>query len=282
MSAQSQTLKGPTRLVAGYYGLFGIALFLALLVPVAAQAETAISRGYSTESKLPLGSIVSLKAGSTDEVIASTGNSVDGMLGVTITEDSSLLSVTSAQKNQVQVATSGTAQVLVSDINGKVARGDHITASPISGVGMKATGNVRIIGVSQGDIAGTSKQKYKDKDGKEHEVTLGQVPVLINVAYYFKEPDKTLIPQTLQNLANALAGKVVSPLPIVISAGIFVIMVIIVASIIYSMIKSSIISVGRNPMSQAAVYRGVIQLSALVIVILGVGLATMYLVLTRL
>lgn len=282
MSALSHTVKGPTRLIARYYSVFGVAALLCMLLPLAASAETAISRGFTTEGKLPLGSVVSLKPNSTDEVVAASANNVDGLLGVTITEDSSLLSVTSSQKNQVQVATSGTAQVLVSDINGAVARGDHITASPISGVGMKATGNVRIVGVAQGDVGGTSKQKYKDKDGKEHEVTLGQVPLLINVAYYFKEPDKTLIPQAIQNLANALAGKVVSPLPIVICAGIFLIMIIIVASIIYSMIKSSIISVGRNPMSQAAVYRGVIQLSALVIVILGVGLSAMYLVLTRL
>ncbi|HSE60866.1 MAG TPA: hypothetical protein VLA88_01070 [Candidatus Saccharimonadales bacterium] len=281
MSAQSQTLGGPTRLIARY-SLFGVAVFLCLILPLAAYAETAISRSYATDGKLPLGTVVSLKANSTDEVVAASANNVDGLLGVTITEDSSLLSVTNGQKNQVQVATSGTAQVIVSDINGKVARGDHITASPIAGVGMKATGNVRIVGVAQGDVGGSSKQKYKDKDGKEHEVTLGQVPILINVAYYFKEPDKTLIPQAVQNLANALAGKVVSPVPILISAGIFVIMVIVVASIIYSMIKSSIISVGRNPMSQAAVYRGVVQLSALVIVILGVGLSAMYLVLTRL
>jgi hypothetical protein len=59
-------------------------------------------------------------------------------------------------------------------------------------------------------------------------------------------------------------------------------MLIVVSSIIYSMIRSSIISVGRNPMSQSAIYRDLIQLSALVIGILAVGLISVYLVLTRL
>jgi MFS-type transporter involved in bile tolerance (Atg22 family) len=56
---------------------------------------------------------------------------------------------------------------------------------------------------------------------------------------------------------------------------------IVVMSIIYSMIHSSIISVGRNPMSQAAVYRNVIQLSTLVIIILAVAVGVIYMVLTK-
>jgi hypothetical protein len=52
-------------------------------------------------------------------------------------------------------------------------------------------------------------------------------------------------------------------------------------SIIYAMIHSSIISVGRNPMSQAAVYRNVLQLSVLVVVILMVAVASIYMVLRK-
>jgi hypothetical protein len=56
---------------------------------------------------------------------------------------------------------------------------------------------------------------------------------------------------------------------------------VVVVSIIYAMIRSSIISVGRNPMSQAAVYRDVLQMSALVVGIIGVATVSIYLVLTR-
>lgn len=147
---------------------------------------------------------------------------------------------------------------------------------------MKATANVRIVGIAQSDVASTRKETYKSKDGKEHTVTLGQVPVIVNVAYYFKEPEKTLVPNALQNVANAIAGREVSTLPIILSAGVFLVMLIVVSSIIYSMIHSSIISVGRNPMSQSAIYRDLIQLSTLVIAILAVGLITIYFILTRL
>jgi hypothetical protein len=90
-----------------------------------------------------------------------------------------------------------------------------------------------------------------------------------------------LIPTAVQSIANALAGKKVNPLPILISIGIFVVTLIVVVSIVYSMIRSSIISVGRNPMSQSAVYRNVIQLSALVLVILGAAVGSIYMVLTK-
>lgn len=261
--------------------LFG-SLLISLFLPLVASAVTTISQGYTTKDKLSLGSIVSQQKSTTDEVMAASTSNVDNLLGVVINDDSSLLSVTNGQPNQVQIATSGTVQVLVSDINGKIERGDHITASPISGVGMKATGNVRVIGIAQSELQHGSKQTYKNKDGKEQTVTIGDAPVLVNVAYFFKEPEKTIVPSAFQNIANTLAGKKVSTLPIFISAGIFIVTLIVVVSIIYSMIRSSIISIGRNPMSQSAVYRGVIQMSALVLGILTVAMISIYLVLSRL
>lgn len=121
----------------------------------------------------------------------------------------------------------------------------------------------------------------KDVNGNDQKVTIGEVPVLINVAYFFKEPEKSVIPASLQNVANSLAGREVQPIPIIISGAIFIVTIIAVVSIIFSMIRHSIISVGRNPMSQSAVYRDVIHLSALVVGILAVATVAIYMVLTR-
>ena len=147
---------------------------------------------------------------------------------------------------------------------------------------MKATTNTKIVGIAQGKVTSTTPQKVSKQICGSEDITLGQVAVLISVAYHYREPEKTLIPASLQNLANTVAGKSVSSLPIIVSAAIFIITLIVVVSIIYSMIRSSIISVGRNPMAQSAVYRDVIQLSALVLAILGVGIIAIYMVLTRL
>jgi len=278
------SLIGNIRQTLGSYGLrmqLAAAMLTVLALPVLVSALTTISQGYTTDKTLSLGAIVSLKKDSADRIEAASTSNVNNLFGVVIENESSLLSVSNGP-NQVQIATSGTVPVLVSDINGTIKRGDHITASPIAGVGMKANGNVRVIGIAQNDMSAGKKETFKEKNGKEGSANFGEVSALINVAYFFKEPEKTIIPSVVQNVANALAGREVSAVPILVSAGIFLITIIIVCSILYSMIKSSIISVGRNPMSQGAIYRDLIQISALVLAILAVGLIAIYLVLTKL
>jgi hypothetical protein len=262
---------------------FFSAVIFAVLLPVGVHATQQFSQSYETANQLTIGSIVSIKSNTTDEVVAANNNNVDNMMGVVVNPGNSILSVSSDQKNSVEVATNGVLQVLVSDINGTISNGDQITASPIDGVGMKANENVRVIGIAQSGLNTTngSKESYTDKDGTKKSVLIGQIPVQVAVSYYYKEPDKTLVPAAIQNIANTLAGKPVSTLPIVISIAIFIITIVVVVVIVFAMVRSSIISVGRNPMSQSAIYRDIIQLSALVMAILAVGMISIYLVLTR-
>lgn len=264
--------------------LFGslLAVVGLILIPLTATALTSLSQSYKADKSIPLGSIVSLVDNTTDQVEASSSKNADNMFGIVIGADDSLLSLSSGTDDQIQVVTSGTVPVLVSDINGPIKQGDHITASPLAGIGMNATSNVRVVGIAQGDLVDSRPHTYKDSSGQKHTVNLGEVPVLVNVAYFFKQPDKTIIPSAIQNIANALAGKKVDTLPILISAAIFIVTIAIVVSITYSMIRSSIISVGRNPLSQSAIYRNLLQLSSLAILILGLGFGSIYLILTRL
>lgn len=251
---------------------------------VPAYALTTITEGFTATNQIPLGSIVSLQNNSSDIVNTTDTTNVGDIVGVVINNADSLLSLDSGQSNQVQVATSGVVQVLVSSVNGGIAQGDEITGSPINGVGMKATSNTKVVGIAQASLTQSvgSTQTYTDKQGQKHSILIGEVPVLVDVTYFYKQPDKTIIPTAVQNIANTVAGKPVSPVPILICMGIFVITMIVVVSIIYSMIHSSIISVGRNPMSQAAIYRDLVQLSALVVGIIAVAVVAIYLILTRL
>ena len=253
-----------------------------LIIASAAHASAAISRTYYTDEEPPIGSIVSLKDNTSDNVELSTPSNADNMLGVVANENHSMISLSGMQEGEVPVAKDSTFDVLVSDINGDVNRGDHIAASPIAGIGMQATSNTRVVGIAQRDLTidNGRMDTYTDSDGEEHEVLLGEVPVLINVAHYFVEPERTIIPAAIQEVSNAIAGRQVEPLPIIISTIIFIVTLIAVASIIFSMIRNSIISVGRNPMSQSAVYRNVMQLTALVLGILSVATVSIYLILT--
>jgi hypothetical protein len=263
------------------YASFVLAVLFALCLSLAAlqvSAITSLSQGYTSDKTVAVGGLVSLIEDSADSVTAADIDNKDNLLGVVVTGASSLLSLGTGTSGEVQVATAGSEPVLVSTINGDIVRGDQITASPIAGVGMRATTNVKVIGVAQADMKKTTEETVQTDNG-EKEIELGNVPVLINVGYHYKQPEKTIIPSTIQNVANALAGREVSALPIILSSVIFIVMLIVVASIVFSMIRSSIISVGRNPLSQSAVYRDVIQLSAVVIVIVASAIISIYFIL---
>lgn len=259
-----------------------VVLFVVAKSSLSAHAVTPISQGYIPSEPVSIGSVVSLEKDSTDHVIPSSTATSDSIIGVVVNDGSSPLSLNTGTARQAQVATSGVVPVLVSDVNGEIAQGDPITASYIKGVGMKATSNSKVVGIAQGPMTGKNTQKVKDEHGGETNVTLGQAPVLVSVSYHYKQPDKTIIPAALQNIANTVAGKKVDSLPIIVSSIIFIIMLITVVSIVYAMIRSSIISIGRNPMAQSAVYRDIIQLSILVLAIIGVSIIAIYVILTRL
>lgn len=261
--------------------IYLLGLFVVLVgVTIPALAITPVSQSYLTDKTIPLGSLVALDGDSADKVIPADPDSVKNLIGVTI-NDSTPLVLTSGNSNSALVATSGIAPTLVSNLNGEIELGDQITASPIAGVGMKATTNTKVIGVAQSQVS-SKKTETVNVNGKDEEIEIGEIRLLVSVGYHYQEPEKTLIPLALQNIANAMAGKKVDPLPIIISLIIFIVTMIIVISLVYSIVRSSIISVGRNPLAQSAVYRNAIQMSVLVLAIIAVATIAIYLVLTKL
>ena len=259
-----------------------VLLFMVISDWAVAAADPLITQGYNTSQNLPIGSIVSIKPGTNNNVVAADLTNANSLVGVIISSNNSQVSLSSGT-NQVQVATNGVSQVMVSNINGSIKPGDEITASPINGVGMDVSQDAEIIGTAQGNFPNqtASSETVTNSSGTKQTIKIGNIPVLISVGYYTKQPNKTLIPTALQNIANALAGKQVKTLPIILSTVIFIITLIVVVAIIYSLIHGSIISVGRNPMAQSAVYRNVLQLSALVVAVIAVAMFAIFMILTR-
>ncbi len=261
---------------------FAFALFTSAVIPgVVGAVSTFIAESYSSDKPLPANSLASLKSDSTDKVEASTTGNVDTMVGVVIDRSDASISFSNGDQKQVQIAKSGTLNVLVSNINGAVEQGDYITASPVEGVGMRATGSTKVLGIAQNNLENGVTQKIKNDDGSEQEIKVGTVSVLISISGYIEESENSFIPRPVQEIANTLAGRTVSPLPILLSIGVFVVTLIIVTIIIYSMVRNGIISVGRNPLSGSAIYRNIIQLSVLVLGILIATFILIYFILTR-
>jgi len=257
--------------------------FFALSSSQSAAAETtaAISQGFKTnEKELATGALVSLTPGSQSTVQLGNTERVNQLVGVV--GDKPLIELNNNDK-ETQIVISGTTGTLVSDINGAVKTGDKITASPITGVGMKAVDSALVVGTAQADLssAQTTDKTVTDKTGKQQKVKVGSIPVQVNVTYFVAPDDnKSFLPPFLQSLANAVAGKDVSPVRVLISSLVLALGFVSIAVLLYSSIRSSIISIGRNPLSEGAVRKSLFEVGATAFGILLVMLIAIYLVLT--
>jgi len=261
-------------LIASIVGLFGSAT-------AEAESTAAISQGFkTTETDLAAGALVSLTSGSQNTIQLSNTDRVNQLIGVI--GDRPLIELSNNDK-EAQVVISGTTLTLVSDINGDIKTGDKITASPINGIGMKANASSLVVGTAQSDLGAvtTTQKTVNDKRGQPQTVKIGAVPVQINVTYYVAPQDKNaFLPPFLQSLANSVAGREVSAVRVLIASIVLVFGFISIAVLLYSSIRSSIISIGRNPLSEGAVRKSLFEVGATSLGILLVMLIAIYLVLS--
>lgn len=261
--------------------LLGIA-WLFLSVPhTGAQNTAAISQGFQTnETDLTPGAIVSIEPGTEGRAQLGNTDRLEYLLGV-IGENP--LVALSSNTTEIQVVTSGVTPTLVSNINGDVQSGDKITASPINGVGMKATASSQVIGTAQEDFTNiqTSELTINDREGQGQVVRVGLLPVQVNVTYYVvqEEKDTSFLPEFVQQIANAVAGREVSVVRVLIALLVLLLGFISAGILLYSAVQSSIISIGRNPLSEGAVQKSLIRVGLTAFGILLVMVVAIYLIL---
>jgi hypothetical protein len=272
------------RLFSRNFVLVGVAILAATLsfVPVLAQDQPngTISRGFKTGgADMVAGTLVSTRQGDPDTAELATAESSDRLLGVV--SQAALVELSSPDESEVQVLLNGTAQALVSDLNGSIKAGDKITASPLSGIGMLATEDSQIVGTAQSDFTlKSSKTKVvTDKNGKTHTVHVGTIPIQIAISYYVA-PTSQFMPAFLQNLANSIAGRPVSVLRILISCVLLLFAFGSITILIYTSVRSGIISLGRNPLAASAIQRGLIGVIVIVVLTALLSMASVYLILT--
>lgn len=256
-----------------------IASFLMLVISPLAYAQASISQGFSTDEELTPGTIVSQKQGSGSVQRASLSDTTS-LIGVAGSE--SLIELSSDTK-QVQVVTSGATQTLVSDVNGEIHAGDRITISPIEGIGMKAVKSAYVVGTAATDFKeakNVSTRQITDKNGVTHTTKIGLLIVQVAVTYYQDvDVNKSILPEFILNLARSVAGREVSILRILIALVVLVVGIISIGILLYSSVRSSIISIGRNPLAASAVNKSLLQVSFLSLGVLLIMLSAVYLVL---
>jgi hypothetical protein len=265
----------------------GAAVWLVLgsagILLAAEASQVSISQGYKTSGEVVVGSLVGLDRTAPDTVRPATSDQLDDVFGVVVQSAEPLLSV-SAPGSTVQVATTGVVTALVCDLNGTIKQGDRVSVSPIAGIGMKMLVSGRILGSAQANFDdATDKQTVtiKDKTGADKQVTIGRLSVLVEPAYYTAPGSlaNAFVPPVLQNFSNAVAGHEVSPVRVLLSGLLILVALIIAVSLVSSSVRSSIISIGRNPLSQHAVRRSLLQVLVFIVAILLVTLISVYFIL---
>ncbi len=260
-------------IVVGFAGAF------ALFLPAYAQAPAVVSQGFqgSSDNVVP-GAIVSLVPGASHKVQAASVTTIANLVGVV---GKGTLVALSQANDQVQIILTGSAVTFVSDINGPVYTGDKITASPIAGVGMKATTDSQVIGTSQQNFSASDgvRQTITDKSGKQRIVHVGQILVGVNVSYY-SAPTSKFLPPFLQNLANSVAGKQVSLVRVGIACMLLLLALIGMTVLLYTSVRAGILSIGRNPLAANAIRKGLIEVGLSTLFVLVFALVATYFILT--
>lgn len=259
-----------------------------LMLPVLANEYGGGSvQGYAANQTIADGTIVQLTGDDSNRVKVSTQAELQNMFGVTVDERQVPIRMSQGElDNEVYVAVSGTYNVRVSTQAGPIQSGDYVTLSSISGIAMKAgteepTVFGRAVGSFDGKGVSLGSTELRDEAGNViNTVKLGSVPVTIDIKSNPNEKStKTMVPEALERIGQAIAEKEVSPIRIYLSMAITTISLITALIVLYSGVRSSVISIGRNPMSKKSIFRALLEIILTSVLILIIGLFAVYLLL---
>jgi hypothetical protein len=254
---------------------------LSLSHPLAAQTVT---QGYASDDNLQRGMLVSLKDGDPTKVEPADDGNAKRLHGLVVNPNDAPVTLSNeAQKNFV--ATVGRYEGLVSDQNGAVKAGDYITVSKVRGIGMRVdTKSENVIGKALEDFDGKSNvlstTDLKDNGGITQKVNIGRIMLDIGIgANPLAKPEEVNLPGFLKKATEAIAQKSVSPLRVYISLAILAASVAIAGSMLYAGVRSSMISIGRNPLSKQSITKSLMQVILTSFIVFIIGIFGVYLLL---
>ena len=265
-----------------FAALLGLGLLITIKLTGVLSAQS-VTRAYGSDQVLQRGMIVGQTKNDASKVEPIDITRLTSILGVVVSANDSPITI-SDDNRHVFVTTNGQYDVLVSDQEGSIKPTDYITLSALSGVGMKATDEqTNILGRATASFDGKTNvlgtTVLKDAKGVQKTVHITRLKVEINIS---KNPLSKTVDQTpaiLSQAGKAIAGKSVSAVRLYLSAIIFVVGTIIAGSIMYAGVKSSIISIGRNPLSKRSILRSMLGVAFSSMVIFLISVLGVYLLL---
>lgn len=256
-----------------------IAVGLVVTLSGAVFSSNSFPEPYKSDRDIPPGTIVSLVEDDETKVEPSNFDNRSRMFGVTVLNSEGAFIVDPAE-DEVLVSSVGPIEVFVTDVNGQISIGDPLTISPVEGIAMFSSKDEPIVGTAletfndQSPTLGT--KEVTTTDGETLVANFGKIRVQIR-------PDSrnsSIVPPFLESLGEAIAGKPVSSVRLFTGLAIMSVTLASSGALLYGTVKTAIASIGRNPLSKSSVYRGLIQVFAIVLLVFIAGTVGAYLVLT--
>ncbi len=259
---------------------------LAATAPTSSVSQS-VTQAYGTDGDVQKGMIVRLKDGDSSKVVPLDQQHSSEMQGVVVAANDAAVTLgnPSPDSKQVYVATFGRYDVLVSNQNGPIKVGDYITISSLNGIGMKADNNESIVlGKAETAFNGTanveSSTTVKDASGQTKGVSIGRISLTITVAHNpLQKRTTSTFPGVFQDVGSGIANKPVSAPRIYLAMAVLLISTIIAGSLLYSSVRSGVVSIGRNPLAKKSIIRGMFQVILVSIIVFIIGLFAVYLLL---
>jgi hypothetical protein len=259
-----------------------IAVFLLFNCVASAQSVT---QGYKSDTLLQNGMIVGLDPRDVTKVEPINSGQYNLLHGVVVNPSSSIILVGNNSTN-VYVSTSGRVSVMVNDQNGNINPGDYVALSSVSGIGDKAiVTDPLVLGKSVSAFNATDSAQQigtvtvKDSTGKTSSLHIGYVTIDIAIGKNPLIVTDNSLPSVLSRASNLVAGKIVSPVRVYVSILILAITAFVSGSLIYGGVRSSMISIGRNPLSKKVITRSLTQVVIVSLLVFLSGVFGVYLLL---
>lgn len=245
--------------------IFWSTLLLAIAAPfVISQSVAAyVASEYRTDADLAVGSLVALD--------------VDGSLVSASSEVSDYIGVVAAKSGgSLEVATSGTVSMLVSDIDGDIEVDSQLSLSSIAGVATKSTGTGSPIGIVVASPSGWSSHSAEGDVDTTVNVGTAAVKLVHRPSAISANSDSQ--PNLLQRIASSVAGREVDTWRAIVAATIGLSGIALAFVLLISSSRSSFMSLGRNPMAGGAIMGGLWKVAAVAVGIMLVSLTAAYLI----
>jgi hypothetical protein len=282
---QNTQVKNP--LTVHILGLIAWFIFFVLVVKYpsfAANTQTQQNtvESYGTSQALRPGILVQLNPKNIEDVIPANQTDITKTLGVVISPSASALAIdnNNGSTNTAYVSSDGNYQMIVSDQNGPIKAGDYLTLSSVDGIAMEDnTIEPVTVGIASSPFNGTTNVVGSDQIELTNKiyktVHFGVINTSISIAHNpLLATESSIVPSFLVNLSTGIVGRTVSPWRIYVALIVTLAVCVIVGAMLYGAVRSSLTSIGRNPLSRSSLFRGFLQVvvSALIIFISGIFL----------